>query len=257
MLTVAPIRTRTIAVLLAAVVALPAVAGANPIPVWDHYETFLVGNVPTLSVPIMLQDQFGMGPYQATLLEQFGVPASKNNEPISFPDLHYTWWRIQGPEPVRRVIASNQFGDHELMLGDAVFLWNPALKNPVPGQTLPFANHYKCYQATGQPIVRMVTLQSQFGFETVTVKEPQVFCNPAIKTDPTGVEHPIVDPVLHYTCYRIEPPRLVDVWEPVLDQFLFEPLLFTFSEYLCVPTMKSGVVSTGSSTWGRLKVLYR
>jgi hypothetical protein len=245
--------------LAGAALLLPTtVAQANPLPPWDHYETYRVGDAPGRQVTVVLEDQFGLATHLTSLLEQFGVPVSKNGEMIAYPLLHYTWWQIDGSAPGRRVIVNNQFGEQALDVSNPRYLWNPALKNPVPGQAPPTdANHYKCYFASGQAIYREVRLETQFGTEIATVREPEVFCNPTSKTDPTGRQYPIIDPHQHYVCYRLDPVHLLSYQVPVMDQFLFEPLYLTASRYLCVPSIKTGVVPTVPSTWSRVRALYR
>ena len=246
--------------LAGATLLLPAVtAQANPLPPPpDHYLTYVVGDPPVLQFPVGLEDQFGTANHVTGHLEQFGVPASKNNEGINYPLLHFTWWTIGGFEPGRRVVVRNQFGEQALDVWNPRYLWNPALKYPGPGDQPPQdANHYKCYSAAGPPVGRVVSLETQFGTETVTVMEPEVFCNPAVKTDPTGRQYGVVDSMLHYVCYRIDPVHTFGLQVPVLDQFLSEPLFLTHDRYLCVPSVKTDVVPTLPSTWSRVKALYR
>lgn len=247
------------ACLVAAALLLPVdPAAANPLPPWDHYKTYLVGEPPIYHFEVELEDQFGAQIYVTELLEQLGVPVVKNNEPINDPGLHYTWWVIHGREPGRRVVVDNQFGEQGLDVGDARYLWNPALKNPEPGQGPPLANHYKCYQAWGHPLQREVTLVTQFGNEVAVVMEPEIFCNPTAKLDlVNGMQYPVVDPHQHYVCYRLEPVHPMQESVGVLDQFLLESLFLVESRYLCVPSLKTGVTPALPSTWGRVKGLYR
>jgi hypothetical protein len=244
--------------LVLAVLAVPAMnADANPIPVWNHYKTYVIMPQPTYNFSIELDDQFGRGLYHTMFLDQLGLPAIKNNEPVADTTTHYTWWTIEGEEPGRKVVVENQFGEQGLFVKDVRYLWNPAVKNPQPGTDLPTANHYKCYDATGPPVEQTVTLQTQFGFEDVVVKEPEVFCNPAKKTDQHGNVFPIVDEHQHYVCYWLDPPTQLQRRVVTWDQFLVEEVTLEQNLYLCVPSLKTGVVQVEESTWGRLKSIYR
>jgi hypothetical protein len=88
--------------------------------------------------------------------------------------------------------------------------------------------------------------------------EPEVFCNPARKTDLlNGQAYGIVDEDFHLLCYRLEPPQTLGRNVPVVDQFVEEQVVLQKSHYLCVPTEKTGWVQTETTTWGRLKTTYR
>lgn len=245
-----------VACLVASAVLL-APAMANPIPVWNHYKTYMIGDLPIFQIPFELEDQFGDGFYTTIALEQLATPAQKNSEPLADPELHYTWWVIEGDEPGRWVVTENQFGEQGLYVEDARYLLNPALKNATDVPELPIANHFKCYEAAGPPVDVQVTLTTQFGTEDVIVKEPVIFCNPAKKTDKYGNVYDIVEPDNHLVCYRLEPVHFLGIPAIVWDQFLQEEVNLTHSQWLCVPSIKTGVVQAEGPTWGRLKSIYR
>jgi hypothetical protein len=229
---------------------------ANPLPTWDHYKTYMISEPPIIQMPFEAEDQFGFAFHTTFALEQLAAPAIKNQEPMTDSLTHYTWWVIDGDEPGRWVITENQFGEQGLYVEDARYFLNPALKNATGGD-LPIKNHYKCYEAMGPPVGLEVSLWTQFGMEQVMVMEPEVFCNPAKKIDRYGDVFDIVDPHLHFVCYRIEPPQFMGIPVVMWDQFLQEQVFLTHSQWLCVPSMKTGVVQGEQSTWGRLKSMYR
>lgn len=239
-------------------------ADAQVSPLWDHYKVYLTPPFPTppLNLTLTLRDQFGLFTHQVLQLERFMNPTTKQVLPDTavFPinnfDLHYTWWRIS-PQPFSaRVTAVNQFGDHTLTVFDAVYLLNPARKNQ-PGNP-PIANHYKCYECDGPPINRQVRLVDQFGPWDAGVTVPRLFCNPVEKQLPGQQPDPILDPNQHYICYDFVPEDLATRTATITDQFIANHTTqLTNSRMLCVPTYKTGVTSTGTGTWGRLKVLYR
>jgi hypothetical protein len=172
-----------------------------------------------------------------------------------------TWYKIHTPEPLKKVIVSNQFGEDVLEVTDAAYLVNPALKWGMPGEPLPDGlSHFKCYFANGRPVDMPVQLETQFGHETVHVLHPEIFCNPAEKIDENGVRYPIVNEVDHLVCYRIEPIMPLGLTVEVIDQFTGDmpfPLHVEENVWLCVPSEKTGVVQVQSSTWGEVKAIYR
>lgn len=236
--------------------AVRAQDGALPI---DHYKVYNVEPKYSLGLPVFLRDQFGESQVQVLFLDRFANPVDKNGEGIRNFDLHYSWWRIDSPQPLRAALVGNQFGqDQEFRLGDAVYLLNPALKNPEPTQPpLPDANHYQCYQAEGLPVEREVALYDQLGTRTAFVSFPELLCNPVEKVTPDGISYPIVDPLAHLACYRIEPPVQYLLPAMFQDQFFGGEIRFVDDCLLCVPSTKNIIVPTEPQTWGRLKSLYR
>jgi len=90
---------------------------------------------------------------------------------------------------------------------------------------------------------------------------PRFFCNPVEKQvgDPgSGQVYPILNPNQHYICYEYQPEDPTPHPAVITDQFITDRSVDLHpSRLLCVPTDKTSVTSTGSSTWGRIKVLYR
>jgi hypothetical protein len=262
------------AILAAAVLIVPSLLlmpAANvtaqilPPPEWDHYLPFYVDPPYTWVEAIELDDQFGTSTHHQFVLTQFALPVDKNQEGIYDDILHYTWWEIFNEEEGRDVFVDNQFGTQLLHVTNARYLWNPALKNAnsADGSTVPTppdANHYKCYEASGQPVGLEVSLGHQFdpGIHT-QVLEPELFCNPTEKLHlDTGLQNNIHQLDRHYVCYRIEPPVTLGFQIGFADQFLFDEFLnLDVSELLCVPTLKTGFVQTEESSWGKLKAIYR
>lgn len=252
----------TLALALAAIVLAAAgtsgFAQTPPLPI-DHYKVYNVEPGYPYFRPVMLRDQFGQHPAQVLFLDRFANPVNKNNEGMLDPILHYAWWRIDSPEPPRAALIGNQFGqDQEFHIFDAVYLLNPALKHAQsPGEPLPIANHYKCYQAQGAPIQREVVLADQFGTRTAMVLEPELLCNPTEKITDDGRVYPIIDPNAHLACYRIQPPMFYGIGAVIHDQFIFADIRFKEDWLLCVPSTKNVIVPTEPQTWSRVKALYR
>lgn len=253
--------------MLLILVPLALVAGkanAQVDPLWDHYKVYFTPPfpVPPLGIPVLLTDQFG--PYNHTVeqLELFMNPTVKQLPPpggtfdYSKPDLHYSWWRIT-PQPFNGVVtATNQFGDHELNVHDAIYLLNPARKNQPGGP--PQENHYKCYFCDGPAINQQVLLTDQFGPWNTTVMFPRFFCNPVEKQVQGLPPNLIRDPNQHYICYEFQPEDPNPHTATITDQFVVNHATeLRPSRYLCVPTLKHGITPTERDTWGRIKLLYR
>ncbi|MGH7731092.1 MAG: DUF7450 family protein [Candidatus Eiseniibacteriota bacterium] len=256
-------------VVAALLAVLPGRAGAQVDPLWDHYKVYFQNPPFTIApIPVGLADQFGPFTHDVHVMELFANPVEKTvgpppvqTYPINDSLLHYSWWRIT-PQPFFATVAvTNQFGDQTLNVHDAAYLLNPAIKNPVTGQQPPTKNHYKCYFCDGVTIDRPVTLVDQFDRWDANVLFPRFFCNPVEKRLDAahgGQVYPIVDGRQHYVCYEYQPPDPTPFEATMTDQFVDRlGLSLHPSRLLCVPTDKTGVTSTGSSTWGRIKILYR
>lgn len=235
----------------------PAVAtGGVTIP--DHYKVYDMNGDPIISGTVELTDQFGLTLNDFSGPLEFGLPTSKNEGIVYDPTLHYTWYKIFSREPGRSVVYENQFGTGILHTYETNFMLVPALKFPDGVQTLPTANHYKCYRADGEPLALPATLETQFGLETVKIGGPEIFCNPAQKFIPsTGEVFPIVDDVNHLVCYRIDPPDPLDISVSYADQFSPGGGTLSNARWLCIPSKKTGVVQASDKTWGELKAIYR
>jgi hypothetical protein len=241
-----------------ALAASPVLAQTGP-PDIDQYLVYQAQGATPLGAPVILRDQFFPQPTTHIVdhLQYFMNPVEKDGTGIFNPRLHYTWWFIT-PQPFsRRVIASNKYGDHEVQVGPAEFLLNPALKFPQPGEPIPVANHYKCYRAQGTIPPRPVTLFDQFGgWQAQLTGQVEYFCNPTEKIYEGAID-PIIRPDAHMVCYRIIVPQPVTIPITFLDQFRLDSAQLLGHVYLCVPTFKHEVVPTTSTTWGSVKATYR
>lgn len=229
----------------------------------DHYKTYKV--VPMtfdLNIPVFLEDQFGPEEMIVKRLEQFANPVNKNNEGVYFPDLHYSWWRIEPTVPLPAyptydVIVGNQFGQGQRWkLGRPLWLLAPASKNDPTGGPIPRGDHYKCYEALDAPVLQKpVDLFDQFGQRPAHVDTARCLCNPVRKYH-GGQYYPHRYPDTHLACYRID-PLAYDRFPMWRDQFYQGQLQILNDCWLCVPSSKQIVTSVKSSTWGRLKQLYQ
>lgn len=258
---VRPNRTISFLALLAASLALAAGPARAQDPLWDHYKAYLAQPHVTFNAQVILTDQFQVTTHLTQYLDWFANPVEKQHAgvtfPINHPDLHYTWWAINQLPFAKDVVATNQFGDHVIHVGQSAYLLNPALKNAPAGTPLPVANHYKCYECTGDSIGVPLILTDQFYARTAGLLVPRFFCTPVEKTIQGGPTYPIVDPNQHYVVYDIDfgPPIFNAV---IRDQFVQDlPVQLNVDRLLMVPTVKSFPTGTESSTWGRLKRLYR
>jgi hypothetical protein len=243
------------ALLLAAAILLPVGSADAQILPENHYKTYqTVG--PTMTMPIGLRDQFGLYQVDQLVLDRFANPVDKNFEGIYDPMMHQTWWDLFIPTVTRLVTATDQFGQFQWTVHNARYLLLPALKNDPTGQPPPLWNHYLCYEAMGPAPQIIVTLEDQFGGIDTVVLEGIFFCNPVEKETPDGEIFPIIDPVVHLTCYLIDDPNPYGIPLTATDQFGQWSLDAGFSDCLCVPAFKDDVVGTEESTWGKIKGLY-
>lgn len=259
-------RTRTLAGALALVcVALSSNLALAQLGLPEnHYKVYRTPPI-TIVKPIVLHDQFGGFTVTDLVFDKFSTPAEKRHSdgtvsPIFDPLIHMDWWQIFHPQPVRTIIGIDQFGQAPWVVKDARYLLLPALKNvppPAGGATLPFWNHYVCYEAISGPLVgRYVTLIDQFGGAQVQVLQAKYFCNPAQKSA-DGVVYPIKDPIVHLACYMVQNPDFSTIPITTLDQFGYWQTQIFENDCLCVPALKDHPVKTEQSTWGKVKALYR
>ena len=104
-------------------------------------------------------------------------------------------------------------------------------------------DHFKCYEAEGDELDVLVSLEDQFGFDPdVWVGEPKLFCNPVDKNG-----EGIFDPTAHLTGYGIGGDDDDDdddrMSVSVLNQFGEQELIIDEPELLLVPSEKNGVPS--------------
>ena len=230
----------------------------------DHYLVYVVLNPPTISVPVILSDQFLPNvTYTTSTLEFFMTPVSKNGEVIIDPVTHYTWWHINPPvQPGALALITNQFGtDVQFQFLKSSYLLNPALKGITapPTGPVPAKNHYLAYDAAAPFVLLNVTLQDQFFQYAAEVDQGRFLAAPAQKVF-QGVVFPILDPVPHLAVYIIGfpppvPPAPGSVF--ALDEFGTWQLQLGPPYFLAVPSFKDGVVPTHGTSWGRLKSIYR
>ena len=221
----------------------------------NHYKVYEVPEAFKVIAPITLVDQFDTFKTDSVLLDKFATPVEKNGTPVFDPFIHQTWWEIAQPQPGRDVLLDNQFGTQTWYVTHGRYLVLPALKDE-PGDPPPW-NHYKCYNAVGDPLDLPVDLVDQWGTYTGIVAFPELFCNPCQKEVPNGV-FPIVEPEVHLACYRLEPLMMVDYQATAFDQFGVWPITAFETCWLCVPSYKlSAIATTETRTWSDVKTLYR
>lgn len=248
---------RVMLALLALTLCCVMLAHAQDWPEENHYKVYNVIPPHNYVAPVQLADQFGSYFVDTFFLEKFANPVHKNQEPIFFPEVHQTWWKVDLAGAGWRVVISNQFGDQAWQVNDPQYLVLPARKYE-PGPPLQH-NHYLAYSAFGEPIHLDVNLIDQFGIVDAVVMEPLYLLNPVEKVH-DGVLYPIIDPQAHLACYRIDPPLPYDIWVIAFDQFnhyMEWELMVADHDCLCVPSWKSEVVQTEARSWSNIKNLYR
>jgi hypothetical protein len=152
------------------------------------------GTIPT-SLPVTLEDQFGVYSGTAHRPVDLCAPADKNGEDSEAPDSgdFLSSYKLSVPGPVEHISgvqATNQFGSITLDLLQPDTLLVPSAASlegpPAPGQS--FLNDFTCYsvqvgktKGKGAPAPGSVMVQT--AFETVEVEpgNPQRLCVPASK----------------------------------------------------------------------------
>lgn len=231
------------------------VGSAQPIVPENHFLVYDVPENNTFTASIALADQFGLSCVYSAELDLFATPVDKNGEGIYDDVVHHTWWKIDDPQSAWQTSIENQFGVQNWMVKNGRYLLLPALKN-TPG-TPPIANHYKCYEAEGDPVNIPVTLVDQFGTYSMVATDVIWFCNPTSKCVEGGDTYEIVENQAHLACYLLEPVISTSITAMAYDQFGDWQLTLEQPCWLCLPTKKTGTVPTEPTSWGRIKALYK
>lgn len=246
---------------LALVMAIGLVggAGAQIVPE-NHYLVYQLAQPYTVDIPVTIFDQFDQffpPPYSTNnlVMDKFANPVNKNGEGFFNFDIHQTWWQIHDPQAIKKVGLLNQFGHQEWDVLDGRYLVLPALKDE-PGE-VPLWNHYKCYDAVGEPVLMQLDLLDQWGTYVSMAVDPVLFCNPCIKELADGERFEIVTPEAHLAVYRLEPPIPADNFATVYDQFGIREINAIEAIWLVVPSEKLTVVGNETRSWGGVKSLFR
>jgi len=221
----------------------------------NHYLVYEVPEVYDFTTPVSTVDQFGCYCIFGMQLDKFANPVDKNGEGMLDPMLHYTWWAFHQPQSVWWTTIMNQFGEQVWQVKDGRYLLNPALKD-MTGDP-PLANHYRCYDATGPAVNIPVILVDQFGTYSMMATEPVIFCNPTTKCIEGGQTEPIVEPIAHLACYKLEPVMSVGIPATAIDEFGAWPITLEQPCWLCLPTDKIDTVPVEDTTWGKIKALFK
>jgi hypothetical protein len=133
--------------------------------------------------------------------------------------------------------------DDQFVTGDvvqvvnAVWFCNPVQKTS-QGVTTPIlepANHLTLYPFAIKETAprRRVTIDNQFGLQTINVTAPRLL---AVPTEKNG--DPMVDPINHFKCYEATGPAL-NAPVTLVDQFHTEQARLLAPRYFCNPTAKT------------------
>jgi hypothetical protein len=206
----------------------------------DYFKFYDVPNQP-VGDWVTIEGQFDEGPERVRILylDRFGNAVSKNREPFFDRNSHLTWYAIfdPAPEPTRRVMIENQFGQQRLIIGPARALLAPARKY-VRGSVFPARlDHFKVYRVLdGAPVDRPVVLQDQFGRDKVHVTVPVGLAVPVTK-EHAGIRTPVKNKRAHLVIYRVT-PRPVSKNALIRDQFGRRVIATLRSNFLAAPSAK-------------------
>jgi hypothetical protein len=214
---------------------VPSTKELVPPPTLDHFTLY---DATGADGPIVtIDDQFGAQVTDLGSTKLFLVPADKNGEGISDPFSHLTCYEILDGEPgPPNVTVTNQFvTDAPIDVGFPTELCVPTEKLISPGPV--DIDHFKCYDAFGDPVDIGVNLADQFqGFGTLVV-EPFRLCNPADKNG-----EGIANPDDHLVCYLLQPPGgFLGIPIPIQNQFFPAQSTIDVGDAfgLCVPSAKA------------------
>jgi hypothetical protein len=231
------------------IVAVP-MAQAQPVDFEEetHFRCYTISNqMPEPANLVTLDDQF-LPPTTLSVDEPelFCPPTSKNGLPIEEPEEHLTTYNAPAPlEPDLMVSTEDQFGPRTLRVIAARELYVPTQKLVGDLDFPRRLNHYWCYEAWGPKVGRTVTLDDQFGSDTVRVERPHRFCNPVEKVSEAG-RFRIVEREVHLTCYEIFGPQKTEAQTfGVFNQFETDVFTVTSYQLLCVPSAKLGFAPVG------------
>jgi Calx-beta domain/CARDB len=213
----------------------------------DHFKCYTArGMGKHVAGPVVvLQDQFETERVVVGKATSFCNPVDKNKEGISDPTAHLSCYKIRHvkgdgflPFTKREVQVENQFGKQTLKLKRSRTLCAPSSKSLTqadPGPPPTKLDHFKCYQAKGEPLhPTEVTLTDQFGTSESVVRRPVLLCTPVSKND-EGIQRPDQ----HLVCYQIKPREPVRRSIRVGNQFGLASLRVKRAETLCAPSTKT------------------
>src|SRR6266508_4579797 len=187
------------------------------------------------------------------LLVSIGISSAQAGRVNFEKETHFRCYIVsqQTPEPAETVTLSDQFLDATLTVDEPLQFCAPTSKNGLPIQEP--EEHLTMYGAphelsphlrvfTEERVGTTVTLDDQFGSDTVRVEQPDLFCNPVEKIH-NGVRERIQERAVHLTCYDIKGPQRTEATQfGVRNQFETDTFTITSFELLCVPSEKTGFV---------------
>jgi hypothetical protein len=208
-----------------------------------HFRCYIVSKqTPEPAKTVTLRDQF-IPDATLTVDEplQFCAPTSKDGAEILEPEEHLTMYRAsQELTPNLTVFTEDQFGPRTLEVVGARVLLVPTQKLVGDLEFPRRLNHFRCYEANGERPRVSVTLEDQFGSDTVRVEQPELFCNPVEKIR-DGERFRILERRVHLTCYDIHAPQRTTATQVgVMNQLETDTFTVTSFELLCVPSEKQG-----------------
>jgi hypothetical protein len=199
---------------------------------------------------IGLVDQFGSGTVDVKRPASLCLPTDEMGGDPTAPShaAHLESYLIKGPHdpPQTNVKIVNQFGTIFVDAFRADRLLVPTTKSLVATPPLlptPVVDHFECYKSKVTKdtpkfdAIGGVTLEDQFGTQTVLVKKPSRLCTPVDVNggDPSAPGHPD-----HLMCYRIKAPRFARITSIFVNNEFGPGTLDAFKPAeLCVPSLKN------------------
>jgi hypothetical protein len=175
----------------------------------DHFTVYVVPNSPSPdSVSVKGQFDRTLNTTRIKDLSFYSTRVDKKREGIIDKNAHLAWHAcLQGANPMREVVISNQFGRQTLILGQPRFLLVPsAPKGAAISQKLDHYLAYEVLKASGPNISPVSLADDLLTSANVAVGKPKFFCVPVLKVH-KDKKFPIHDPRDHLTVYEVAPAK--------------------------------------------------
>jgi hypothetical protein len=206
----------------------------------DYFLIYDLENKAT-TASVQLQGQFDRQriTMRVALLDFFGNAVSKNREPIYDKRAHLAWYRgVHPAEPMRRVVAENQFGKFDLRTGTPDGLLVPTHKIE-SGSAFPEGlDHFKVYRLVDPKPVPDTSLKlvDQFGRWSAKLRQSLFFAVPVTKRVGTTT-YPIKNERAHLMIFGVT-ANPGDKTIKIRNQFTGAQVQALRSLMLAVPTVK-------------------
>ncbi len=214
----------------------------NVTPVLNSTHHFTLYGINYTEMPQLRQvevdNQFGV--QNLTLYGPFALAVPTQKEGHAKPvDLdHYLLYFVENPEYQNVYVnLTDQWGGEEVLVQEHAFFANP-VKKTYKGNVTDILNpevHVVAYWISAAPFGTVITVDNQFGNQTLDVWDPYWLIVPSEKVVPP------VPPLDHFKCYNVWNATPVMEFVDVMDQFgEYLSVMVLEAEWFCNPVDKNG-----------------